>query len=226
MADMDRQALIQAELDGELDGTERAALARMLLAEPETRALRDQLHRLGGHLDSMGQVEPPPTLAGAILGRLPRATSSAGRRWSASHWRLAALVAGVATAGSIVYQFVQGPSPGTNETSGTLASGGPVTVDTVTLSGGTVSGRASLVREQAGLSMTLEMSSAEPLDVVVSSGGKSFTINVLERSSPGSVTHQIVPLPGAAAPGQAVELTFLVQGRPVARATLHAPASP
>ena len=45
--------LIHAELDGELNAEQRAELSRLLLANPEARAFRDQLER----------VKPTPQVA-------------------------------------------------------------------------------------------------------------------------------------------------------------------
>jgi len=53
-------ALIHAELDGELDSARRGELARLLLADPQAHALRDQLQALCRRLDAVRQVEPPP----------------------------------------------------------------------------------------------------------------------------------------------------------------------
>ena len=47
---LDLSALIQAEIDDELDGAGRAELARRLLADPAARAERDQYRRLASLL--------------------------------------------------------------------------------------------------------------------------------------------------------------------------------
>ena len=102
MTEEERIALIHAELDGELDGGQRADLARLLLAEPQTRVLRDQLQALCSRLDAAGQVEPPPQLKDSILKRLPQVpaqTQATYPKASLSRWRLAALIAGLNSSG-------------------------------------------------------------------------------------------------------------------------------
>jgi hypothetical protein len=219
-------ALIHAELDGELESGQRADLARLLLADPQTRALRDQLQGLSSRLDAVGQVEPPPQLKDSILRRLPPA--SAAKTYpkvsSFSRWRLAALIAGLVTAGSIVYETVQGPGPGSREIAGTMVAQAPAIVDSVMVGGGSLTGRASLYRDKTGLAVGLEVSTAEPVDVLIASSGHSFRINDLSSSHGGGVTHRTVPLTGVDMRGQDIELEFLIGERTVSRATLHAPS--
>jgi hypothetical protein len=222
-------ALIHAELDGELESGQRADLARHLLAEPQMRVLRDQMHGLCSRLDAIGQVEPPPQLKDSILSRLPPSASVArsyAKASSFSRWRLAALIAGLVTAGSIVYQTVQGPGPGSRETVGTMVAEAPATVDSVVVNGGPVTGRASLYRDKTGLAVGLEVSAPEPVDVVIASGGHSFRINGLGSSNPPGVTRRTVALPGVGMQGQDIELAFLIGERTVSHATLRAPSSP
>jgi hypothetical protein len=221
-------ALIHAELDGELESGQRADLARHLLADPQTRALRDQLQGVCRRLDATGQVEPPAHLKESILSRLPPVpvTAAAYRRDSFSRWRLAALIAGLVTAGSIVYQTVQGPGPGSRETVGTMVAEAPATVDSVVVEGGSVTGRATLYRGKTGLVVGLEVSAAEPVDVLIESTNHSFRINGLASSSPAGVARRTVALPGVGLQGQDIKLEFLIGERPVTRATLRAPPGP
>ena len=53
MIDDERIALIHAELDGDLSSQQRADLARLLLGDPQVRALRDELRDLGSRLDAL-----------------------------------------------------------------------------------------------------------------------------------------------------------------------------
>ena len=90
----ERMALIHAELDGDLSSQQRADLARLLLVDPQMRALRDELKGLCSRLDAIGQVEPPPQFKDSILKRLPSVpVGTASRRASFARWRLAAMVA-------------------------------------------------------------------------------------------------------------------------------------
>ncbi len=227
MTDDERIALIHAELDGDISSQQRADLARLLLAEPQMRTLRDELQDLCSRLDAIAQVEPPPQFRDSILNRLPSARAAgAYRRASFSRWRLAAMVAGLLTAGTIVYQTMQGPAPGTRETAGTMAADALTTVDSVMVSGGPLSGRATLYRDKAGLAVGLTVSAAEPVDVLIETRGHSFRINGLGHSSPAGSTRRMVALPGVTMQGQDIELSFLIGEHTVSRATLHAPSNP
>jgi len=219
-------ALIQAELDGDLSSQQRAELARLLLADPQMRALRDELRGLCGRLDAVGQVEPPSHLKDSILKRLPAVpVVTASRRTSFARWRLAAMVAGLLMAGTIVYETVQGPLPGSRETAGTMAADA-LTVDSVAVGSGPVVGRATLYRDKSGLAVGLEVSAAEPVDVLIETGGHTFRINGLGSSNPAGSARETVALPGVRMQGQDIELSFLMGERTVSRATLHAPSGP
>jgi hypothetical protein len=227
VTDDDRMALIHAELDGDLSSEQRAALARLLLADPQTRALRDELRGLCSRLDAVGQVEPPPQLKDSILNRLPSVpVATARRRASFERWRLAAMIVGLLTAGAIVYETVQGPAPGSREIAGTMASDAPTTVDSVAVGGGPVTGRATLYREKSGLSVGVEVSAAEPVDVLIATGGHTFRINGLGSRDPSGSARQTVALPGVRMQGQDIEVSFLTGERTVSHATLHTPSGP
>lgn len=231
VTDDDRMALIHAELDGELSSEQRAALARLLLSDPQARAFRDELHGLGNHLGALGQVEPPPELKDSILGRLPVSPATVAtvattyRNASFGRWRLAAMAVGLLTAGTIVYETVQGPAPASRETAGTMAADASTAVDSVLVGGGPVTGRATLYRDRSGLAVGLELSAADPVDVLIASAGHSFRINDLVSPPAGSV-RRTAALPGVRMQGQIIELTFLIDGRTVSRATLRAPSRP
>lgn len=230
MTDAERTALIHAELDGDLGSEQRADLARLLLAEPQMRAVRDEMQGLCNSLGALGEAEPPPGLKDSILNRLPpvplAVTAPSYRSASFGRWRLAALFAGLLTAGTIVYETVQGPAPTSRETAGTMATDASTAVDSAVIAGGPVTGRATLYRDKNGLTVGLEVSAAEPVDVLIASGGHSFRINGLGGSSATGSTRRTVALAGVELQGQEVELSFLIAGRAVDRATLHAPSGP
>ena len=227
MTDNSHLALIHAELDGDLSGEKRAALARLLLADSRARALRDELRDLASRLDAVGQVEPPPQLKDSILSRLPSVpVARTYRKTSLAQWRLAAMVAGLLIAGTIVYETVQGPAPGSREIAGTIAADSATAVDTVAVGNGPVTGRATLYRDKSGLAVGLEVSAAEPVDVLIATGDQSFRINGLGSLNPAGRRRQTVALPGVGTQGQDIELTFLIGDRTVSRATLHAPSGP
>jgi len=230
MTPEERSALIHAELDGDLSSERRAELARVLLADPQARAFRDDLHALRSRLEKLAQAEPPAELKESILGQLPFApaapVTAAYRAASFGRWRLAALLAGLLTAGTIVYETVQGPAPTSRETAGTMAADAAIAVDSVAVSGGTMAGRATLYREKNGLSIGLEVSAAEPVDVLIATLGASFRINGLGGADVSGATRRMVALPGVGMQGQQIELSFQIGDRPVGRATLRAPSRP
>src|SRR5215469_17448352 len=93
--------LIHAEIDGELDAQQRAELSRYLLADPDVRALRDELRRVCAALDATPEAEPPPDLQDRILAALPVADPPrAERRLPALNWRHAAAAAGLVAVGA------------------------------------------------------------------------------------------------------------------------------
>ena len=144
--------LIHAEIDGELDSHGRGELARQLLADPDTRAARDQLHRLCEHLDRLEQDEPPGELKAKILGALPAVAAPLRRyRKTPLRWRYAALIAGVLAGGAVVFESVRGPGPAMSEMTGTMAAVDSPALDTATLANGPISGRVSLYRVGTGL---------------------------------------------------------------------------
>jgi hypothetical protein len=96
----------------------------------------------------------------------------------------------------------------------------------VVVESGPVTGRATLYRDKTGLAVGVEVSAAEPVDVLVSSGGHSFRINGVGSSNPVGGTRPTVALPGVRMQGQEIELSFLIGERTVSRATLHAPSGP
>ena len=228
MTDDERMALIHGELDGELNSEQRADLARLLLADPQVRVLRDELQDLCNRLGGLGRAEPPPVLRDSILRRLPPvplAVAQTYRSASFGRWRLAAMLAGLLTAGTIVYETVSGPAPAGRETAGTMAADTSTVVDWATVGSGPVTGRATLYRDGSGLAVALELSAAQSVDVLISSAGHSFRINDLVSAPAGSV-RRTAALPGVRMQGQVIELTFLIGGRAVSRATLHAPSRP
>lgn len=222
MPGIEPTALVHAELDEELDSAQRAELARLLLAEPPLRAWRDELQSVCNRLGALGQVPPPAELKDLILKRLPPpGVGTAHRRRSLTHWRIAALFAGLLTAATLVYENVQGPTPGDRETAGTLLGDAPTTLDSASVRGGSVTGRALLYGDKAGLSIGLEVSAPGPVDVLITTGGRSMRINGLGASGAARESKRTIPL-GAQPEGQPVELSFLIDGRTVSRVTLHA----
>jgi hypothetical protein len=231
MADNGYLPLIHAEIDGELDGSQRAELARRLLADPEARALREDLRHLCGALEAMREIEPPPELRATILAALSALPAAATQPaapprqpWSSAHrWRYAAGLAGALAAGTVLFVTVQAPRPATSDTAGTMAAPrAATTVDTVSLASGPIAGRVSLYRDASGLGLKFELATSAPVDVLVASDGYTIRINDLGDKAAAGEPRTTVALPGLKATGQAMNLTFLVAGREVANATLTA----
>jgi len=65
--------LIHLELDGELDGAQRAELDARCAADPAAREARDQLQRIGAALARLPSVEPPAGLGRRWQGGSPAA---------------------------------------------------------------------------------------------------------------------------------------------------------
>jgi len=215
-------ALIHAEIDGELDNEQRAELARCLLADPDTRALRDQFQRLSKALEAFEEAEPPASLQDSILAALPQLPP---RRRSSSTpaWRYAALIAGIAVAGVLVFETVRGPGPSATDVAGTIASPGmPTVLNTASLANGPVSGHISLYRDRAGLGLELEVRASGPVDVRIAGEGHTLEVNGLgSPDRPGGAPTRVA-LPGFRN-GETVELTFLMRGQQVGTATVRVP---
>ena len=224
MTDSGYIALVHAEIDGELDAGQRAELARLLLADTEARALREDLLRLRTMFDAIGEVEPPGRLRANVLQSLPPfPPPRSALRWPTQHWRYAALAAGVLGAATLVYETVDGPGPGSAEMAGTIAAKrAPVTVDMVTLDAGPVTGRVSLYRDAGGLGLAFELAASEPVDVLIASDGRTLRVDGLgSGGSAGQKTMVTLPKSGPKRT-RTVNLTFLISGREVGHATLAA----
>jgi anti-sigma factor RsiW len=217
-------ALIHAEIDGELDAANRAELARHLLADPDARALREDLRRVCNALDGLPEVEPPAQLRQSILAALPQ--SSVKRPGLASpYWRLAAVIATVMLAGAIVFETLKGAGPAAGNLSGTIAAQTPAIVATVRLGDGPVAGRASLLHERAQWAVEFDLASSAPADVLIVSGAYSLRVNGIAGPDKAGGPPRRVTLSGFQASEQPVELRFLVAEKQVASATLRQPAT-
>jgi len=221
-------ALIHAEIDGELNDRQRAELSRCLLADPALRALRDEMRRVCRALDAVPEAEPPPGLHADILAALPQMQPRASRsRRPQLSWPYAAVLAGVLLTGTIVFRIMDfGQAPATTEMAGTLAAPrAAVTLDMVQLSGGAVSGQVSLVRNGTELGLALQLAASAPVDVLITSEGRSVRVNGLGPRGKNGAGSETVSLAGFGGQGQAVDLTFLIGEREVARAVLRAPTA-
>jgi anti-sigma factor RsiW len=78
MVDQAQLALIQAEIDGELNDRQRAELSRHLLADPLSVPCAE-MRRLCRALDGLPEVEPP-RMRTDILAALPQIQAQRTRR--------------------------------------------------------------------------------------------------------------------------------------------------
>ncbi len=122
-----RLALIHAEIDGELTGPQRAQLNRLLLAEPELRALRDGLRRTCDAIDALPAAEPPADLRESILQTLPATERGMTRRRPWARWpamRYAASFAAGLVVSALAFQSGVLPENGidSRNLAGTIAS--------------------------------------------------------------------------------------------------------
>jgi hypothetical protein len=228
MADARCLALIHAEIDQELDASHRSELARRLLAERDSRALRDEFQRLCALLDAIEQVEPPPQLLARIADALPPSTAPLKDSWwRVPRWRYAAVVAGLLAGAAVLFETVNGPGPLGTELTGTMAAARErATLETVRLVNGPVVGHVDLYRDGSGLGLTFEVAASAPVEVLVESGGRTLRVSDLGRGGGAGGLNTSVALPGFGVGGsRAVDLTFLVSGREVGRATLPFPDS-
>src|SRR5579862_2127445 len=242
MADPGQLALINADIDGELDAAQRAELARSLLADTKLREWRDGLRRLCQTLDAVPPVDPPAGLQESILAAMPQMASPPRRLggrpastvWkyapTITAWRYAALLAGLLIAGSVMFELVRSPMPQPSELAGTIALDPAATlVDTAQVASGPVSGRVSLYRDRAALTLRFEVAASTPIDARVSSEGHILEIVGVTRGggAASGVGAPGVPaaaaLPGVAMHGQDITVTFISDRHPIGSATLRAP---
>jgi hypothetical protein len=218
-------ALIHAEIDGELDAEQRAELARCVLADPNVRAVREDLRRLCSALDGLVPVEPPAQMRESVLAALPQ-SSFRPRQSFVPRWRYAAVIAGMLAAGVLVLQTLRAPETASSDAAGTMASvPAPTIIDTVRLGSGPVSGRVSLYRDPKGVGLEFELAASVPVDVLISSGGHTLQVKGLGGPNNPVGSRTSVPLPDFGTGGQTVDLTFLMAGRRVGGATLRSSGS-
>ncbi len=167
---MDRdqlQALIQADLDGELSVTERADLARRLLQDPQARRLHDEFRRTDQLLRDIGSVEPPHGMRETIL-----QGHSMHRQHGWPGYRVAALVLGGLLIGGLSYLLMDADVPRTNlqgsfgagvgpDTSGSIA---PQDYLSMRAEGAEVG--ATLQRNGQWLRLELNLSTTIPSEVI------------------------------------------------------------
>jgi hypothetical protein len=227
---------IHADLDGELPERHRAEMSRYLLANPEARALRDDLRQVCAVLDGVPEAEPPPGLKASILAAAPlpaaggsRASIGAGGA-SFQKWRMAAAFAGGLLVSAIAFQLGEGRQAGldVSEVAGTLASQDPVArsqpVDTIVVSLDQAKGKVSLFRSTTMRVVEFDLAVQQPLEVVVMHDGQEARFSGLGQAvSAGNQRYALV-LEGAGQTGSAIEIRFLAGGAEIHRDALEVTA--
>lgn len=125
--------LIHAEIDGELTGAQQAELSRTLLADPATRALRDELRQFCRAIDSVPPEEVPADLRVSIMESLPVLPPVCedrdvrpGGRYGRPVLRYAAAFAGGLIVSALAFQVaVQHQALDSGELAGTIAASDP-----------------------------------------------------------------------------------------------------
>ena len=192
--------LLNAELDGELDGAGQLELERLLSASPEARVRRDELRRVVDALAHLKQAEPPSELRDAISAALRpgapaaakvvafRGASKVPRRWVPY---AGALAAGVAL-GAIGLSVYYAPRPEFDAASlaGTMAdpdhrSLGHV-LDRVELDSGGLRGTASLHEADGLWVVEFDLQTDRPVEVVASYDGTLVRLQGFVRPEPTS----------------------------------------
>lgn len=72
----DFEALVQGALDGSLSPEDRGTLDRLLSTDPDVRARAAELRQLSALIESLGQVDAPPTFAADVLAAINNSARS------------------------------------------------------------------------------------------------------------------------------------------------------
>jgi hypothetical protein len=227
--------LIQADVDGELPEQQRPELSRLLLANPEARALRDDLKSLCGVLDQMPREEPPPGLRDGILAAVPASSGpSVPRRSWIAPWsgpaalRYAAMFAGGLFVGGLAFEAIQErhASLDASDVAGTMVSGNPATrsapVDSVRVALDQVDGTVRLFTSSTLRVVEFDLNFRAPVDIVVIHDGEQARFSGSAPSTGGSAGRYALVLDGPGHPGQPIEVEFVAGGHVIHRDALRA----
>lgn len=220
--------LIQADLDGELDGPERAELARYLLAHPEARAEREALARVCSALDSIPAEDPPPDLQSRIMAALPPL-----QRGKPAPLRFAAGLAAAALVAAFAYQLgaTRAPLP-SGDLVGTMAQPAQDTVTTA--AAGAVRDEARVQAGRFAAVVALHGTPTKPrvsvsvqagagLEVIARAGEQEIRLDgpALSRSSGGAPVIEFQPLPQPGTDAVQIDVVDPVSDAVLQRTTLR-----
>lgn len=212
--------LIHADIDGRLREGSRAELGRILLADPEARALHRDMQLLRRQLEAVGCEEPPAGLADSILCAIPESAPDAGTRDASRSWRYAlALVAAVAVV-AVALQF-GGPGEGIDGMSavGTIAAGGRADAS-VALDHPEVRGSVQLRRNAGTVLIDLDVALHHDVEVTAARAGNSASARIWAGAG-GERQRLTLELPAGAVGPVSVRLTS--DGRLIQEVWLDAP---
>jgi anti-sigma factor RsiW len=229
--------LIQADVDGELPEQHRADLSRYLLANPEARALGDELRQLCRVLGQVPAAEPPPGIRDSILAavRLPAAKAGTAPMRAGGapflRWRMAAAFAGGLLVSAIAFQLGLGHQAGldVSEVAGTMASQDPVVrseaVDTVDVSLDQARGKVSLFRSPTMRVVQFDLAVQQQIEVVVMHDGQEARFSGLGQAVAAGNQRYALVLEGPGQAGSAIDIRFLAGGVEIHRDQLEVPAT-
>jgi len=176
--------LINAEVDGELDGPAKAELSRHLLANPSLRALRDEVRATCAAIDALPSEDPPPGLRTSIMESLPasppvcrdRDVRLGGRRSERPLLRYAAAFAGGLLVSALAFQFsLRDAQVDSRELSGTIAG---VTADPsqIELHLDEVRGTVRLEGPDSAPEVVAELAASRPVQVIARLDGQEVRL--------------------------------------------------
>lgn len=252
MVDERTQALINAELDGELDAAGQAELQKLFAESDDARKLYEDLVLMNSALSRMVQEPTPPGLREAIINAVRQSVPTSGkvvpfgqlRNRRREYTKVGfAMAAGIAL-GAIGLYLVQ-PEPAgldLNQLTGTMVRGGSeeVAAGNLRIETPEVRGTATLYEGDGVMVLQFDLESPGPVSITAdyAQGGlrlMGFAQGAVEdtdiRSSQGTVGYVnqgeqrfVVYLARSNPKGGEVRLSFQAGGAVVHEATLPVPA--
>ncbi len=169
--------LIHADVDGEISDSQREELKRHLATNPDARKMHEDMVQLGAMLDRVSELDPPADLASKIVestGQDAARQRTAPRSQRKVKQVPYALAASVAVAAVLYFALTQMPPMDDSDVTGTIGRGRPAVlehasrVDGFGLDLGDLSGSVDLHRTDQRFVVEVNISSAEPLEIVAS----------------------------------------------------------
>jgi hypothetical protein len=219
MIDERTAELIHADIDDCLPEARRAELSRILLADPEARALHRDLQRLQDQLAAIGAKEVPTGLADSIMAAVPAAERSAREHAAAPSWRYAiALAASVALAAVVLR--IGGLNEGIDGTAavGTMVGGQPASIP-VAIDRPELSGSVQLRATGKSLFVDLDVALHDDVQIVATQGNSSASL--AGRADAPDRKRLSLELPGGHS--GPVTLQFASPGQPLGEIVIEAP---